>query len=159
MRIIITENQMKTIVEEFGFNREKNSKPANVFDELYDTDLSGHYDFSPYTEEELWNYWLDCRDDDNCENFKKALKILPKIYPYYDINKLNHEQRAHVLLGAISGYNPEDIYYFSILGVTYMNNVEQKELEKQLPYDISRKLQWVLSPGTIEKIKSKFSLL
>ena len=141
MRIIITENQWKSLLE--GRSEDDNFKTAEEFDKLFGTDLSHKYDLSPYTEDEIWGYFVKCRsgDDDGCKLFKKSFMIIPKAFPYIDTTKLNNETKKDIMLGMVSGYNPEDIYHFSINKVPAYRNVEQKKLEHELPYEVVRHLQ------------------
>jgi hypothetical protein len=67
-------------------------------------------------------------------------------------------KRAEIIMGMASEYNPSDIIAFSVYGLTYENNIEQKRLEKQLPPEIGDKIGWVLSPDSIQHIRNKFGI-
>ena len=160
MKIIITEEQFDDI---FGKKKRiPNDKPALNFDKLYGTNLSQQYDFSPYTEDEIWDRWTSysnyAKFDGDPKPFLETLKILPKAFPYIDVNKYDVDTKRDIMLGMVSGFNPEDIYYFSILKVPYYKNIEQKLLEEKLPPEVTQKIQWVLSPSSIEVIKNRFSV-
>lgn len=154
MRIIISEEQV---------NKLKNFKPSKFFDNLYKTNLSYEYDLRPYNEDEIWDKWMKYSNNGNfdgdIEPFLEVLKILPKSFPYIDVSKLNLDQKKDILLGMVSGFNPEDIYYFTVLKIKYHNNIEQHNLEQQLPKEVVKNINWVLSPSSIEIIKNKFNLI
>jgi hypothetical protein len=158
MKILLTESQHKSLIKKIP-----NDKPSKNFDDLYGTKLSHKYDLSPYTEDEIWGRWMEHSNmgnfDGNLKPFLETLKILPKAFPYIDLTKYDENIKTDVMLGMVSGFNPEDIYYFSILGVKGYMNKEQKELEKKLPPEVAYNIQWVLSPGSIEQIKNKFSIM
>jgi hypothetical protein len=157
LRNLVRENIQKYVLKENIF-RDVNNKPAENFDKLYGTKLSKSYDFSPYTEDEVWDFWVDCRDEKNCENFNKVMDMLPEKFPYIDVSKLDYKTKKDILVGMVSGFNPEDIYFFSVLGVGYSQNVEQKELEMEIPYEVTKNIHWVLSPGSIKVIRTKFTM-
>ena len=138
--------------------REVNTMPSVKFDNLYGTSVSMRYDFSPYSEDEVWDMWLDCRNDGRCDEYMKVIDMLPKIFPYIDVRNMDLEKKNEILLGMVSGFNPEDIYYFSVIGIKYSQNIEQKELEGELPFEVGKNIGWVLSPGTMNKIRSKFGI-
>ena len=156
MKVKITEEQFKQIILE-GYNPKFNHKPSEEFDKIYGTKLSLKYDFSPYTEEEVWERWLLFRDEGIKEPFIETLKILRGAFPFVDINKLDLNTRKDIMLGMVSGFNQEDIIFFSIYKVPYVRNFEQKDLESKLPPEVVDNIQWVLSPNTIEIIKNKFN--
>ena len=143
--------------------RRPNDKPALNFDKLYGTNLSHEYDFSPYTEDEIWDMWTSFNNlglfNGDPKPFYKTLRILPKAFPYIDVSKYDEKIQKDIMLGMVSGFNPEDIYYFSVLKVPSSKNIEQKMLEEKLPREVSRNIQWVLSPSSIEHIKNKFSIV
>jgi hypothetical protein len=156
MNIIITEEQYKLLLEN---DQELNNKPSRDFDEIYGTNLSQTYDFgNNLTSDDVWNIWLDCRDNDNCVGIGNLILDLPKTFPYYDVKKLSQRQRLEIVLGMASEYNPSDIVSFAVHQVTYEHNVEQKRLEKQLPEEINDNIRWVLSPDTIEQIRNRFGI-
>lgn len=159
MKIIVTESQYKNVIKK----RIPNDKPSKKFDELYGTNLSQEYDFSPYTEDEIWDRWNDYANfgefDGDPKPFIETLKILPKAFPYVNVNKYDLDTQKDIMLGMVSGYNPEDIYHFAIQKVYAYKNIEQKKLEEKLPPEVSRNLQWVLSPGSLQQVKNKFSIL
>lgn len=156
MKVIFTENQLKNIILE-EYNPNFNHKPAKEFDKLYGTNVSLKYDFSPYTEDEVWEKWLLFRDEGIKKPFIETLKILRGAFPFVDITKLDLETRINIMLGMVSGFNPEDIIFFSIHKVSYYRNFEQKDLESKLPPEVVQNLQWVLSPNTIELIRNRFN--
>jgi len=161
--------KFKDILEGMGddvFGKKKripNDKPALNFDRLYGTNLSQEYDFTPYTEDEIWDRWTSHsnygRFDGDPKPFYETLKILPKAFPYIDVKKYDKEVQRNIMLGMVSGFNPEDIYYFSVLKVMAYKNIEQKLLEEKLPSEVAHNIQWVLSPGSIQIIKDKFSIV
>lgn len=158
MKILITESQYKKLAKTIP-----NNKPAKNFDELYGTNLSQEYDLSPYTEDEIWGRWMEYSNmgefNGDPKPFLETLKILPRAFPYVDVTKYDENVQTNIMLGMVSGFNPEDIYYFSILKVYAYKNVEQHELVKKLPPEVAYNIQWVLSPGSIEQIKNKFSII
>lgn len=149
----MTEDQLKTIKTLIN----ENFKPAEVFDKIYGTDLSHKYDLSPYGENEIWDRWLKYMDGDK-EPFNETLWILEKSFPWVNIKKYDNKIKNDIMLGMVSGFNPEDIYFFSIQKVPYYKNIEQKKLEKELPVEVVNNINWVLSPGSIQKIRNRFNL-
>ena len=154
MKIIITEDQFRAV---FKRSPIPNHKPAVEFDKKYGTELAGHYDFSPYTEDDIWNFWLDCRDNDDCDNFKKTFEILPKAFPYINMYKLTGGDKRDLILGMVSGFNPADIVWFTVKGVKAYMNIEQKELEGKLPNGV--RFGWVLSPESLQQVREKFEII
>lgn len=156
MKIILTENQFKLILES---EKDKNSKPATLFDNLYGTELSQRYYFGKnLSSDDVWNMWLECRRYNDCENIRNLIKELQTLFPYYDIKKLSDKQKLDVLLGMASEFNPIDIVYFVVNKIPYVQNTEQLKLEKKLPDGVAKKIQWVLSPESIQIIKNKFGV-
>lgn len=166
MKIILTEQQLKNITDLLLKEHSDNFKPAHFFDSLYGTSLGESYDFSPYTEDELWeewvncrSYWLECDNCEECRKFEDSFKLLPKLFPQLDITKYDIDTKKDLMLGALSGFNFDDIEHFAIKRIPAFKNIEQKELQNQLPYEISRNIQWVLSPKSMEQIKMKFGII
>jgi hypothetical protein len=156
MNIILTESQYKKIIES---TKEQNFKSALYFDELYGTNLSHRYDFgNGLDSDKIWDIWVECRDSGDCDDMKKLIINLSKLFPYYDVTKLPTTKRAEIIMGMASEYNPSDIIAFSVYGLTYENNIEQKRLEKQLPPEIGDNIRWVLSPESIQYIRNKFGI-
>lgn len=156
MNILLTEGQIKKVIIE-NIDNIPNIKSAELFDLKYGTDISMKYDFSPYTEDELWRISLECTLNDDCDKYKKILdEFLPKIFNYVDVTNLPYMKKHYILIGMISGYNVSDIIWFTINGVTFKNNLEQHELIKELPKDVENDIRWVLSPDTIKKIRNRF---
>lgn len=156
MRILITETQYKTLIEN---RKEINSKPAVRFDKLYGTELSWKYDFGgDLSSDDVWDIWVSCREDANCQELEKLTKKLPTIFPYYDSKKLDDRQKEEVIMGMASEFNPADIVSFVVNKIYYQNNVEQKRLEKQLPQEVADNIRWVLSPESMEIIRNKFGV-
>jgi hypothetical protein len=156
MNILITENQYKKLLKE---HKEENFKSAVYFDSLYGTNLSHKYFFGKnVTSDDVWNIWSECRDGGNCDEMKDLMVRLQEFFPHYDLTKIPFENRAEIIMGMASEYNPSDIVAFSIHGITYENNVEQKRLEKQLPTEVADNIRWVLSPDSIQQIRNKFGV-
>lgn len=156
MNILLTESQYKKLI---GEHKEENFKSAVVFDGLYGTQLSHQYDFGPnLTSDDVWDIWAECRDGGNCEEMKLLMVNLQRFFPYYDLSKISFQKRAEIIMGMASEYNPSDIISFSVQGITYEHNVEQKRLEKQLPPEIAKNINWVLSPDSIQHVRNKFGI-
>lgn len=156
MRIILTENQYKTLLEN---QKETNSKPAVHFDNIYGTDLSHRYDFGhDLSSDDVWDVWVECREFNRCEGIVALIHKLPKIFPYYDIKKLDDRQKVEVIMGMASEFNPADIVSFAVHKIYYSNNIEQKRLEKQLPKEVADNIRWVLSQESMEIIRNKFGV-
>lgn len=136
-----------------------NDMPAFNFDRLYGTNLSKEYDFGQYSENEIWEYWVKCRDGKGCGEFKQVFEILPTSFPYIDFSKVDNEFKSKVLQGMVARYNPFDIIHFAKGGAIHKTNVEQNELKKQLPHGVEKHLKWVLSQHSIDVIKNKFDIL
>jgi hypothetical protein len=136
-----------------------NDMPAYNFDKLYGTNISKKYDFLNYTEEEIWGYWLKCRDGEGCHDFVKVFKILPTIFPFISFKDKSDDMKSMILQGMIARFNPFDIVYFAKHGVIYGSNVEQHKLMKDLPLGVGKHLKWVVSPETMQEIKNKFDIV
>lgn len=156
MNILITENQYTKLLKEYV---EENFKSATYFDSLYGTKLSHRYDFpNKLSSDDVWDIWVNCRDNQNCDDMKRLIIELPKLFPYYDVTKLSTNKRAEIVMGMASEYNPADIVAFTIHGLTYGDNIDQKRLEKQLPNEVADNIRWVLSPESIQHIRNKFDI-
>ena len=156
MNILITESQYKKLVKK---QIETNSKPSVVFDSLYGTELSQQYDFgNNLTSDDVWNMWVRCREDEGCDDILGLTNDLQKIFPYIDISKLNNQEKVEVLMGMASEYNAFDIVSFVVHKIYGRNNLEQKRLEKQLPPEVARNIQWVLSQHSMNIIRAKFGI-
>lgn len=156
MNILITENQYRRLIES---DIEINNKPAKDFDEIYGTSLSHTYDFGDdLTSDDVWEIWLSCRDNGDCDRIKQLIMDLPKTFPYYDMKKLNTEQKVWIIQGMASEFNPADIVYFAVDKVAYVNNQIQKSLENKLPKEVSDNIRWVLSPHSVDEIKNRFGI-
>jgi hypothetical protein len=157
MKLILTERQYKTLLES---QVEVNDKPSVTFDRLYGTNLSQEYDFGDgLTSDDVWAFWVDCRDNNKCENVYSLIKKLPIIFPYYDVKKLTDRQKLEILIGMASEFNPSDIVNFAVHEIYGYNNQEHQELVKQLPADVAYNVQWVLSPDSIQQVKNKFGII
>ena len=136
-----------------------NDKPSRRFDRIYGTNLSQKYDFGKdVSSDDIWDIWVKCRDNNECDAIAKLTRELPKLFPYYDTKKLSPRQKVEVILGMASEFNPSDIVYFAVHKVYFENNVEQQRLEKQLPPEVAANINWVLSPDTMEQIRNKFGI-
>lgn len=156
MKILITESQYKKL---FEGRKEENFKSATHFDNLYGTNLSHRYEFlDNLNSDDVWDIWVDCRDGGDCEKMLYLINNLQSMFPYYDITKLDPNKRAEIIMGMASEYNPSDIISFTVHGLTYSDNVEQKRLEKLLPKEITDNMRWVLSPESIQQVRNKFDI-
>lgn len=154
----------KTNFAEFVFEytgtRISNHKPAVEFDEYFGTNLSQKYKFPDnLTDDEVWKIHVDCRDNDNCDKFDNILNKLDYSYfPYKGIELLSNDDKYQILLGMASGFNYDDIVWFSIDKMCHYKNTEVNAEIEKLPQYIERKIQWVLSPKTLEKLKKGLTL-
>lgn len=156
MNIIITESQYNRLLKE---DKEVNFKSAAFFDLLYGTELSHKYNFpANLSSDDVWDIWVECRNGGDCGKMEALIIALPKFFPHYDISELNARKRAEIIMGMASEYNPSDIIAFTIHGINYENNIEQKRLEKQLPPEVVKNIRWVLSPDSIQQIRNKFGI-
>ena len=156
MNIMITESQYNKLIKE---HIEINSKPARVFDELYGTELAQQYDFGDnLTSDDVWDMWVSCRENEDCDNILELTKRLPVIFPYINVSKLTTRQKVEILMGMASEFNAFDIVSFAVHKIYGDQNIEQKRLEKQLPREIARNIQWVLSQHSMNIIRAKFGI-
>lgn len=156
MNILITESQYKKLIKK---HIETNSKPAAIFDSLYGTELSQQYDFGDsITSDDVWNMWVRCRENEDCNDILELSERLQDIFPYIDTTKLNTREKIEVLMGMSSEYNVFDIVSFVVHKIYGSNNIEQKRLEKQLPPEVARNIQWVLSQHSMNIIRAKFGI-
>lgn len=153
---MITESQYNKLIKE---HIEINSKPARVFDELYGTELAQQYDFGgDLTSDDVWDMWVTCRENEDCDNILELTKRLPVIFPYINTSKLTTRQKVEILMGMASEFNAFDIVSFAVHKVYGDQNIEQKRLEKQLPREVARNIQWVLSQHSMSIIRAKFGI-
>ena len=153
---MITESQYNKLIKE---HIEINSKPARVFDELYGTELAQQYDFGDnLTSDDVWDMWVSCRENEDCDNILELTKRLPVIFPYINTSKLTTRQKVEILMGMASEFNAFDIVSFAVHKIYGDQNIEQKRLEKQLPREIARNIQWVLSQHSMNIIRAKFGI-
>ena len=153
---MITESQYNKLIKE---HIEINSKPARVFDELYGTELAQQYDFGgDLTSDDVWDMWVTCRENEDCNNILELTKRLPVIFPYINTSKLTTRQKVEILMGMASEFNAFDIVSFAVHKIYGDQNIEQKRLEKQLPREIARNIQWVLSQHSMNIIRAKFGI-
>ena len=156
MNIQITEAQYKKLIEN---HIESNEKPAVIFDNLYDTELSQQYEFGDgLTSDDVWDMWVKCREFDNCDQILELTKKLPVIFPYIDLTKLDNRQKVEILMGMASEFNAFDIVSFVAHKIYGDNNLEQKRLIKQLPPEVAYNIQWVLSQHSMDIIRAKFDI-
>lgn len=153
---MITESQYNKLIKE---HIEINSKPARVFDEFYGTELAQQYDFGgDLTSDDVWDMWVTCRENEDCNNILELTKRLPVIFPYINTSKLTTRQKVEILMGMASEFNAFDIVSFAVHKVYGDQNIEQKRLEKQLPREVARNIQWVLSQHSMSIIRAKFGI-
>ena len=95
---------------------------------------------------------------DDFGGFVEMTKKLPVIFPYIDTTKLTTRQKVEILMGMSSEYNAFDIVSFVVHNIYGSNNLEQKRLEKQLPPEVARNIQWVLSQHSMDIIRAKFGI-
>jgi hypothetical protein len=156
MNILITESQYNKLIKK---HREINEKPSVRFDNLYGTKLSHQYDFGDnLTSDDVWDMWVKCRDEQDCDDILNLSKRVGVIFPYIDANKLKTKQKIEILMGMASEYNPFDIVSFAVHKIYADKNIEQKRLEKQLPPEVAHNLQWVLSQHSMDIVRTKFGI-
>jgi hypothetical protein len=144
----------------------KNERFPIDFDKEFGTHISQEYKFPfGYSADEVWRFLGNITGHN--ENLKinktKEGDILRKIFanlderffPYKDIDKLSFYDRFSILSGMASGFNVDDIIWFSIRHVRGADNIYNQKLNI-LPREIRRMLQWVISPQTFEKLKKVF---
>lgn len=153
----------KTNFAEFVFEytgtRTTNHKPAVEFDEYFGTNLSQKYTF-PFglTDDEVWTIHCNCRDNDICDDFDNLLKNLNySHFPLKGIESLSNDDdtKYQILLGMASGFNYDDIIWFAIDHMYHYKNIEVNAEIEKMPKFIENKIQWVLSPKTVEKLKKE----
>lgn len=156
----------KTNYAEFVFEYTRtittNSKPSVEFDEYFGTNLSQKYNF-PFnlTDDEVWSIYCDC-ENNKCDDFNNLIKKLNySHFPLKGIESLSYGEKYYILLGMVSGFNYDDIVWFTIDKMyDYKNNKVNSEIKK-LPKDIEKKIKgtgWVLSPKTLKKLKSQLKI-
>ena len=92
-----------------------------------------------------------------CDKLKLILDSLGKEhYPLNGIEELDDNTKLDILMGMSSGFNIQDIYYFSVQRVmAFMNKDINDQCLKLFPYEVNRAIQWVISPPTFEKMKKE----
>ena len=139
----------------------ENSKPSVKFDQKYGTNISYKYDFSPYTDDYLWDVFLNCldlNDEDLCEDMDEFIPMILSKLPDQYFSSLYQQDIMTVIFGILSGYHPKDIIQF-ISGITYSNNFEAKEFEKNMKRSVDPNFSfdgWVPSYYTLNKLNKHF---
>lgn len=156
MIILVTESQYQKFIKK---HREVNVKPSVNFDNLYGTELSQQYDFGDnLTSDDVWDMWVECRDDEDCTKILDLSQKLDVIFPYIDTKKLKPRQKIEILMGMASEFNAFDIVSFAVHKIYGDKNIEQTRLEKQLPPEVAYNLQWVLSQHSMDIVRAKFGI-
>ena len=100
-----------------------NHKPALEFDQKYGTSISQEWKFPfGHTADEVWKniQGKSYKDTFNFGPYINALSI--EHFPYKDLDKLNYDEKCDILMGMCSGFNMDDILYFSVEKVyAFMN--------------------------------------
>jgi len=139
--------------------RISNYKPAVEFDKFFGTNLSQKYKFPDnLTDDEVWKIYVDCKDNDNYDKFDNILNKLDYSYfPYNGIELLSDDDKCSILLGMASGFNYDDIIWYTIDKMPHYKNKEVNDELKKIPH-IERKIEWVLSPKTLKKLKKQLNI-
>lgn len=143
-----------------GIIEVRNFKPSVLFDEKYGTSISQEYKF-PFdlTADEVWNI-IDY-DNKYYDKYHKLSKKFMKLFnnftneyfPYVDFNTIDDNTKNAILCGMSSGFNKDDIIWFSIKNMFYGINHEVNNEVNKFPKEIQDDIQWVMSPNTLKKIK------
>lgn len=147
------------------YKKHGNHKPAVIFDKKHGTSLSQTYNYpNNLSENEVWNIiieYLSQRHTKNINDFDKLIDILNKLNKYFfyvDMKDLSIDDKFNILYGMVSGFNSDDIIWFSVDHNTGMRNkYVNKEISK-LPHNIRQNIGWVLSPKTLKKLKEQLHI-
>ena len=147
-----------------GVKKIKNKKPSKNFDIKYGTSLSQNYNF-PFelTADEVFNIiWYDLEYNRKYEEESEKYKILidsftNEYFPYVDFNNINNLQKYYILNGMVSGFNYDDIIWFSIKEMFYFKNINVNKEIENFPNQIQKDIQWVISPKTLKKMKKQLN--
>ena len=154
MKIIITEEQLKLIIEV----QIKHFKPAVIFDQNYGTNIAQHYNFpGGYGEDEVWNMivaWFDTNEYQN-ELAQMCDDLTQEFFSYPNVESLDQNTKFQIINGMASCFNVDDIVWFSVNGIKAFMNTEVHEEQKKL--GIFNQVQWVMSPKTLFKVKSQLT--
>jgi hypothetical protein len=136
----------------------QNDKPALIFDKKYHTDAGEVYIFPfGYTMDEVSELLHN-----QATSKKSRLKLKDLMdnlddswFPYKGIEKLDFNKKWDVLFGMASGFNPDDIIWYSIEDKKASHRLSEKlrnEIEDFSP-QVESSMNWVISPKTWKRIK------
>lgn len=141
-----------------------NIKPQRVFDEKYNVDISGHYNF-PFNlgEDVVWSIMMQ---DEYSHLQKRLITALSyNHFPYQGVEKLNDSVKKEILLGMSSGFNFDDIVWWAIMGKTGLdekNNFREENIQIKNAFIrefgeefYMMDINWIPSFPTFERIKEK----
>jgi len=114
------------------------------------------------TEEDVWRDYILCYEKNKCNSFDRIVMNLESFhFPYPNVDKLTFYEKSNILLGMVSGYNYDDIVWFSIkklVGFTLESKKIKEEFEKYLTPEMIFDIQWVMSEKTFDKLKKELKL-
>jgi hypothetical protein len=136
----------------------QNDKPALIFDKKYHTDAGEVYIFPfGYTMDEvsklLHNQATSKKDSLKLKELMDNLD--DSWFPYKGIEKLGFDKKWDILFGMASGFNPDDIIWYSIEDKKANHRLSEKlrnEIEDFSP-QVENSMNWVISPKTWKRIK------
>ena len=129
-----------------------NCKPAVEFDERYGTSISQEWKFPfDHSADDVWKN-IQGKDYRGTSRFGLYLDALTvDHFPYEHLDKLDYDQKCDILMGMCSGFNIDDILYFSVDKIyAYKNKHVSDELDS-----MGLIQEWVVSEKTLVKIKAQ----
>lgn len=146
------------------FEERENKKAAVDFDKKFGTTLSQHYKYpNNMSENDVW-YNIkkySANKKYGLESFDRLMDILNQLddyFPYIDLSNLSNKEKFDILYGMVSGYNSDDIIWYSVDHMIGTKNIEVNNEIEKLPYHIKINIGWVLSPKTLKKLKKQLHL-
>jgi hypothetical protein len=142
MKFIITESQLKKLIESKYFNY----KPAREFDSYYKSDIGQTYDFpGGLSSDEVWDIIQDCWEKRICNPLFDLLENLSEEhFPYPGIEKFHDEVKAEILMGMASELNFDDVVHYAIKGQNGLHDKGFNKFHAKQKPSVQNRLQWII---------------
>lgn len=143
----------------------ENYKPSRHFDQKFGTSISGYYKF-PFglDEDVVWSVILPYHlKRENEELTKDILNEFTSVhFPYVNIEKLDEETKLQILMGMCSGFNKDDIIWWSIYNNRGLHHEENKKIMSLFslkfgPSFYMSHVNWLPSRKTFNKIDKEMN--
>lgn len=151
MKVIITESQLKKLIEAKYFNY----KPARDFDSYYNSNIAQTYEFpGGLSSDDAWDVIQDCWEKRECVSlFALIQNLSEEHFPYPGVEYLEDEMKADILMGMASELNFDDVVHYAIKGQNGLHDKAFNKFHASQKPSIQNRLQWISSPKTRKKIQ------